>query len=380
MSRRPALSDFFEDLEDRRKPGRNFRHPLVNVLVTAVVGIACGQKTFTAIAEFVGYQLEWFGRYLDMTEGAPSEDTYRRVFEALNPEAFERCFRLWVASISNVAAGEVVALDGKTIRNSGTATERAVHLVSAWATASGLLLGQLATEEKSNEITAIPALIEALALKGCLITIDAMGCQKEIAKKIVDNGADYLLAVKDNQRTLHDEIREYFVAYRKGDLTDERMTSCEQADKGHGRIEVRRCFTTPNVEWFEDAGDWKDLSSFAMIEAERTVKGKTSIEVRYFISSLPGKSAERVLEASRAHWGVENRLHWCLDVTFGEDKANVRLRRLAGNVSVTRRIALNALRRIPAFKGNLAQAGRRSAFSLEARDTLMAAILASESA
>jgi predicted transposase YbfD/YdcC len=377
-SRRPSLSDFFEDLDDHREPGRNFRHPFINVLVTAVIGIACGQKTFTAVADFVDGQLDWFGRFLDMRQGAPSEATYRRVFEALNPAAFERCFRLWVASIADVISGEVVALDGKTIRNSGMPGERAIHLVSAWATSSGLVLGQLATDQKSNEITAIPLLVEALALKGCLVTIDAMGCQREIANTIIEQGADYLLAVKDNQPTLHDEMKEYFLAYRKGDLTDENMRSCEQADKGHGRLEVRRCFTTPHVKWFENAHDWPGLASFAMIESERTLNGKTSLETRYFISSLPGDSAERVLDASRAHWGVENRLHWCLDVTFGEDKANIRLRRLAENFSITRRIALNALRRIPTFKGNLAQAGRKAAFNFTVRDSLMNSITSND--
>jgi predicted transposase YbfD/YdcC len=360
-TRRPSLSDYFEDLNDHRKPGRNFRHPFINVLLTAVIGVACGQKTFTAIADFVEGQLEWFGRFLDMSQGAPCSDTYRRVFEALKPEAFERCFRLWVGSLADIVPGEVVAIDGKTIRNSGMPGERALHVVSAWATSSGLLLGQLATSEKSNEITAIPALVEGLMLKGCLITIDAMGCQKAIAKTIVDQGADYLLAVKDNQPTLHDEVREYFLACRRGDLSDKRMSSCEQVDKGHGRIEVRRCFTTSNVAWFEGIKDWSGLKSFAMVEAERTVGGKTSIETRYFISSLAGDSAQHVLDASRAHWDVENRLHWCLDVTFGEDKANVRLRTLAQNFSLARRIALNALRSVPTFKGNLAQAGRHAA-------------------
>lgn len=374
MSRRPALSDYFEELDDDRKPGRNFRHPLVTVLVTAVVGIACGQKTFTAISEFVEYQLHWFARFVDVSEGAPCCDTYRRVFEAVDPEAFERCFRLWVSSLRDLIPGESVALDGKTIRNSGKAGARAVHLVSAWATQSGLLLGQRATDQKSNEISAIPALIQSLALKGCLITIDAMGCQKEIAKTIVDHGADYLLAVKDNQPTLANDVKEYFRAYQKGDLTDEKMTSCEQADKGHGRLEVRRCFVTSNVDWFENRVDWPGLKSFALIESERTLKGKTSVETRYFISSLVGDSAPRVLDASRAHWGVENRLHWCLDVTFGEDKANVRLKNLAQNFSVARRIALNACRSIPAFEGNLAQVGRKSSFNLAIRDDLINSI------
>lgn len=198
-SKRPSLADFFESLVDEREVGRNFRHPLVNVLVTAVIGVACGQKTFTAIADFVSLQADWFGRFLDLSKGTPSEDTYRRVFEALDPEAFERSFIGWTGSIAELKPGETVGIDGKTVRNSGRKGERPLHLVSAWAAANGLVLGQVATEEKSNEITAIPVLLEALALEGCIVTIDAMGCQKEIARDITEKGADYLLAAKDNQ-------------------------------------------------------------------------------------------------------------------------------------------------------------------------------------
>lgn len=372
--KRPSLADFFESLDDKREVGRNFRHPLVNVLVTAVVGVACGQKTFTAIADFVSLQADWFGRFLDLSKGTPSEDTYRRVFEALDPEAFERSFVGWTGSIAELKPGETVGIDGKTVRNSGRKGERPLHLVSAWAAANGLVLGQVATEEKSNEITAIPVLLEALALEGCIVTIDAMGCQKEIARDITEKGADYLLAVKDNQPTLHRELKEYFDAYRAGGLADERMHSHEEADKGHGRTEVRRCLTTSNVEWFENADDWACLASFCMVEAERTIGDKTSVECRYYISSLPGDDAKKALDASRAHWGVENRLHWCLDVTFGEDKANVRLRNLAENFSVIRRLAMNAVRKMPSFNGNLAQTGRRAAFNPAIRETLLNSI------
>lgn len=372
--RRITLADFFEDIPDRRKTGRNFRHPLVNVLVTAVIGVACGQKTFTAIADFVSLQLDWFGRFLDMSKGAPSEDTYRRVFEALSPQVFERCFMQWTARLAELRQGEVVALDGKTIRNSAKDGGHALHVVSAWASENGVVLGQLATQEKSNEITAIPTLIESLMLKGCVVTIDAMGCQREIARKIIDAGADYLLAVKDNQPTLHREVREYFEAHADGTLHDERMCVCEEVDKGHGRIETRRCSVTKEVDWFEDKAKWKGLLSLCRIESIRTVGDKTSVETRYYISSLGGDDAAQMLAAIRAHWGVENRLHWCLDVTFGEDKANVRLRNLAENFSVIRRLAMNALRRLPSFNGNLAQTGRRAAFNPEVRDSLMKSI------
>lgn len=372
--RKPSLADFFEDLNDLRKPGPNFRHPLVNVLVTAVIGVACGQKTFTAIADFARMQRDWFARFLDLSKGTPCEITYRRVFEALDPEAFERCFSKWAASVAELSPGEVVPIDGKTIRNSGSKAERPLHLVSAWAATNGLVLGQVATEEKSNEITAIPILLESLALEGCIVTIDAIGCQKNIAQAITDKAANYLLAVKDNQPTLHREVKEYFDAVRAGTLTDELMLSCEEVDKGHGRLEMRRCSTTPNVDWFENASDWSCLASFNMIETERTVAGKTSHETRYYISTLPGDDPGKVLHASRAHWGIENRLHWCLDVTFGEDKANVRLRRLAENFSVIRRLAMNAVRKMPGFTGNLAQTGRHAAFNLAIRDTLVKSI------
>lgn len=370
-----SLGDFFENLDDLRKPGRNFRHPLVNVLITAIVGVACGQRTFTAIADFACLQAAWFGRFLDLSGGTPSEDTYRRVFEALDPEAFERSFSGWVASFCRLEAGEVVAVDGKTVRNSGAKGERPLHLVSAWAAANGLVLGQVATEEKSNEIRAIPVLLESLSLDGCIVTTDAMGCQRNIAAVITDKGADYLLAVKDNQPTLHREIKEYFDSFRAGSLSDDAMQFVEESDKGHGRLETRRCWTTPVIEWFEDAAAWSCLGSFSMVESERTIREKTSSDTRYYISSLPGNDAAKVLHASRAHWGVENRLHWCLDVTFGEDKANVRLRTLAENFSVIRRLAMNAVRKMPSFNGNLAQTGRRAAFSQTVRDDLMVSIL-----
>lgn len=372
--RKPSLSDYFENLNDPRKPGRNFRHPLVNVLVTAVVGVACGQKTFTAIADFASMQEDWFSKFLDFPNGTPCEDTYRRVFEALDSEAFERAFSQWTAGLADIRSGETVAIDGKTVRNSGGKNERPLHLVSAWAASNGLVLGQVATEEKSNEITAIPVLIDTLALEGCIVTIDAMGCQTTIAEAITEKAADYLLAVKDNQPTLHREIKEYFDAYRAGALADNLMRYHEDSDKGHGRLELRRCWTTSNVDWFENAANWSCLNSFVMIESERTSKGRTSIETRVFISSLDGTDPERVLTASRAHWGVENRLHWCLDVTFGEDRANVRLRTLAENFSVIRRLAMNAVRKMPSFNGNLAQTGRRAAFNQKIRDALVNSI------
>jgi predicted transposase YbfD/YdcC len=345
------------------------------VLCTAIVGLACGQKTFTAIVDFVAGQEAWFARFLDMANGTPSEDTHRRVFEAISPEQLGRVFSKWAALLKEGGAQEVIAIDGKTLRNSGSSSERALHLVSAWATENGLVLGQVATDEKSNEITAIPKLLETLDIMDAIVTIDAMGCQRIIAEEICTKGAHYLLAVKENQPTLLAEVKAVFAEFDADELSDGVMQVHEEIDKAHGRIETRRCSTTRNISSVRRAEQWPSLVSVCRVESVRTVKGATSTESRYYISSLPGDDAALMLHATRAHWGVENKLHWCLDVTFGEDKANIRLKNLRENFAVLRRIAMNAMRKLPTFKGNLAQAGRQAAFSLAVRETLLNSIL-----
>jgi len=370
-----VLSELFENLEDPRARGRNFRYPLETVLFTAIVGLACGQKTFTAIADFVSDQEGWFARFLDMENGTPSEDTYRRVFEAIKPEQLGRVFSKWAALLTESVEQEVIAIDGKTVRNSGHGTERALHLVSAWASENGLVLGQVATDDKSNEITAIPKLLETLDVRDAIVTIDAMGCQKKIAEEIGNKGGHYLLAVKENQPTLLAQIRDLFDEFDADELSDDSMQVHEDVDKGHGRIETRRCSTTGDISDVRRADAWPHLTSVCRIQSSRCIKDVTSSETRYYISSLPGDDAEKMLHATRAHWGVENKLHWCLDVTFGEDKANIRLNNLRENFAVLRRVALNALRKLPAFKGNLAQAGRRAAFNLSVRESLLFSIL-----
>lgn len=369
-----SLSDLFENLDDPRARGRNFRYPLETVLFTAIVGLACGQKTFTAIADFVGSQQAWFARFLDMDNGTPSEDTYRRVFEAIIPGQLQRVFSKWASLLTTAVPQEVIAIDGKTLRHSGHGTDRALHLVSAWATEQGLVLGQVATDDKSNEITAIPKLLETLDVTGAVVTIDAMGCQKIIAADIDSRGGYYLLALKENQPSLLAQVQAVFAEFDADELSDAFMQVHEETDKGHGRIETRRCSTTGELSTLR-APHWPHLVSVCRIQSSRTLRDVTSNETRYYLSSLPGDDAQRVLHATRAHWGIENKLHWCLDVTFGEDKANIRLKNLRENFAVLRRVALNALRTLPAFTGNLAQAARRAAFNLSVRETLLISIL-----
>ena len=364
----------FDTLQDPREDGRNKRHLFKEILVLTIVGFACGMKSFEAVAEFCEMQESWFRKFLSLPNGIPSHDTFRRVFELLDSKAFEQCFMLWTKQLCEDFPGDVVAIDGKTIRNSGTASTRAMHLVSAWSHANGLVLGQVQTEEKSNEITAIPELLSALCIKGCIVTTDAMGCQKSIAERIIDQKADYILAVKDNHPTLHDELKLLFSSVLTGGLKDIPVSFHEESDKGHGRIETRKCWTTSFVKWFEEQEQWKGLRSFTRIDDERTVNGKTSMESRYFISSLDGKNAEQVLKSVRSHWEVENKLHWCLDVTMGEDQACLRERKLAINAAIARRLAMNALRKHPSYKKSLAKAIRSAAFNLQFRETLLKSI------
>lgn len=377
-----ALWNHFRSLEDPRAEGRNKRHSLQNIVVLAVVGFACGMKSFEAVAEFCEMQKASLEEVLDLRYGIPSHDTFRRVFETLEPEEFERRFSSWANALRVKPTGEmleVVPIDGKTIRNSGNSEQRAVHLVSAWAQARGLILGQVAAEEKSNEITAIPILLETLRLEGCIVTIDAMGCQKTIAKAIVEKGAHYQLSLKENQPTLLGEVKTFFDSFIDNPSTDVKFDFHEASDKGHGRLETRRCWTTGDVEWLENRSDWESLNSFVRIDSERTIRGKKSVETRYFISSRPGASADEALYAARAHWQIENNLHWSLDVTFGEDRACLRDRTLAENTSVCRRLAMNALRVHPDFnsrkiKGSPAKATRAAAFDLNFRKNLIVKI------
>lgn len=341
-----GLLRYFQELEDPRV-NRTKLHSLHDILVITIMAVTCGANEFMQIAQFGRSKLEWFKTFLDLPHGIPSHDTFGRVLAALDPEAFERCIVQWTTALTQVTAGRIVALDGKTLRRSFQTAggKAAIHMVNAFCSANRMVLGQLATEEKSNEITAIPKLLELLDLRGAIVTVDALNCQTAIAQKIVAGGGDYVMQVKGNQGTLHEQLiadlDEAIALKFQGMPHDDVMTR----DAGHGRIETRRLWCTSDVSWVPDKQRWVGLASTAVVECERHVHGgKTTVERRYYISSLPGDDARKFLEAVRGHWAVENCVHWCLDVAFREDESRIRTGHAAENFSRLRRLSLNLLK------------------------------------
>lgn len=345
-----SITEHFK-LNDPRVVGRT-HHLLHDILVIAICAVIAGADGWVAVEQFGHAKEAWFRSFLRLPHGIPSHDTFGRVFAALDPGELSKCFTSWIAALWQVFRGQVVAVDGKTLRHSfDTASGKgAIHMVSAWAAEARLVLGQVKTEEKSNEITAIPKLLELLHIAGCIVTIDAMGCQKKIAAQIVDQGADYVLGLKGNQSTMCNEVEELFVSMPLEDIAEGKARAevgydyHETVDGDHGRIETRRCWCTGEVDWFADREQWKGLASFGMVESRREVGDKVSIERRHFISSLDGTDAKQFLQATRSHWGVENGLHWTLDVQFREDDSRIRTGNAAENFALLRRIALNLLK------------------------------------
>ena len=342
-----SIREHFTVLKDPRRDTKNKHHNFIDVLVIAICGAICGANHWTGIAAYGRAKEAWLRTFLELPEGIPSHDTFNDIFMKIDPEYFEKCFVSWVSSISRLLPGEVVAVDGKTLRRSHDSanSKSAIHMVSAWSTSNAVVLGQFKTHEKSNEITAIPELLKILSIEGSLVTIDAMGCQKKIAESILGKGADYLLAVKENQPSLYATINDLFFESEDDAFAENFSEFAEQTNKGHGRIETRRCWVFSDVDVSAlNLDEWKGLNSFVVIESERTVSGKTSIEHRLYITSKEG-SAEYFLQATRDHWHVENKLHWVLDVAFREDESRIRKGDGAENFSVLRRIALNLLKK-----------------------------------
>ena len=342
----PTLVDAFDGLTDPRLE-RTRLHSLRDIIILSILAVICGADGFVQIEDFGRAKEEWLRKVLDLPNGIPSHDTVGRVFSLLDPEAFAACFMAWVGTVAERIEGEVVAIDGKTARRSmdGAGNRGPIHLVNAWATANQLVLGQVRTSEKSNEITAIPELLRVLDLAGCIVTIDAMGCQKAIAKDIVDKDAHYVLALKDNHPILHREVRGFF---EDGILTAfdgiQHDVHVEET-RGHDRDEVRRVWTSSELDWLPEAEDWSALRSLICVEARRTVLGKpTTTNRRLYISSLPDLAAAEAARVVRAHWGVENQLHWVLDVAFREDDARARKGHAAANLATVRKLALNLLK------------------------------------
>lgn len=321
----------FSELEDPRRTDRgNFSHLLSDILLLTVSAMLCGVSDWPSVVYFGELQLDWLKKFGSFSKGIPSQDTLERVFAALNPKSFNTCFTNWMESVRKMVPGEVIAIDGKSMRGATNikGSKNMPHIVSAWATENGICLGQVKVLEKSNEITAIPELVEAVLTKGCTITIDAMGCQKEIAKTIIENKADYILAVKGNQGNLKQAIEDT-VRFEQPDTVD--ITE----DCGHGRIETRTCSAYNNLSHVENPNEWVGLSTIFVIESHVYEKstGKERTEKRSYISSLPAL-ANQLNRDVRGHWGVENNLHWTLDVTFGEDASRKRKKNEAENFNI----------------------------------------------
>ena len=345
-----AIVEHFKDIEDPRIE-RGKLHNLIDIIAIAICAVICGADTWEDIELFGEAKHEWLKQFLELPNGIPSHDTFGRVFSIISPVEFQRSFLNWIKAISESIEREVVAIDGKTSRRSYDKSKGkgAIHMVSAWATANRVVLGQVKTEDKSNEITAIPELLDILALNGCIVTIDAMGCQKNISAKIIEKGADYVLALKGNQGTLHEDIKLFFQDAKETSFKDIHHDFYETIDGDHGRIETRRYSIVSDIEWLEGKADWKEIKSIGMVESEREIGDKVTKETRYYISSLPS-NAKLFGDAVRKHWGIENSLHWVLDVVFREDECRIRKGYAAENFAVLRHIALNLIREEKSIK------------------------------
>lgn len=354
-----SIADHFSQISDPRIERRK-QHELIDIITIGICAVICGAETWVAIEIYGKAKEKWLRKFLKLRNGIPSHDTFARVFAAINPEEFQQCFLNWVKGIGRVSNGEIVAIDGKQARNSGDKRngKSPINMVSAWATRNRLVLGQRKVEGKSNEITAIPELIKVLDLAGCIVTVDAMGCQTEIVKRIVEKEADYVLALKKNQGNLYKQVKQIFkeaiasgVARKEGEknqieaLEGERysISSYQTREWNRGREEIRNYLMISQVaDRIDPQGKWEKLNSIGMVESVRIVEGKISVETRYFISSLEN-NAKLLAEAIRSHWGIENSLHWVLDVGMREDKSRIRKDNAPANFAVLRHIAVNLI-------------------------------------
>lgn len=344
------LSEVPDPRLDRRK-----EHELIDILVIAVCTLLCAGETFNDMEDFGKAKYHWFKTFLNLRNGIPSHDTFNRVLALLDPKEFLECFLLWTQSLRQAVAQEIVALDGKALRRALNKDQSVKYVVSAWAESNGLVLGQLKVADKSNEITAVPELLRVLELSGCIVTIDAMGCQKKIAKEIKEADADYVLALKGNQETVHEEVKTFLDATleerqarrpvgAKLSKAAASLASLQTVEKDHGRVETRHYYQSDQLDWFADRSKWEGLRSVGIVESIREVERQTTVERRYYLSSL-SLGIETFARAVRSHWGVENKVHWVMDVCFGEDQSRARTGYAAENLATLRRLALNLLKR-----------------------------------
>ena len=355
-----SIKTYLRRLKDPRVVGRS-RHLLVDIVVLAICGIIADCDDWREIVLFARNRLTWFKRFLKLPNGVPSHDTLERVFSKLDPRALQSCCLAWLRAVADCLAIGHIAIDGKTLCGSAGSKWGALHLVSAWATEAKLTLGQVAVDGKSNEITAIPVLLELLDLKGALVSIDAMGCQKEIAQKIVAGGGDYVLAVKGNQERLLEDVQNTMERALNGELPAELVLQHRTTEKGHGRQESRHYVVVNHVEDIRDRKVWPKLKTLAMCCTERTIKGETTGDVRLYIGSRK-MGVRRYAKVIRGHWGIENHLHWQLDISFREDASRLQQRQETANVALLRKMALSLLKQNPA-KDSIAR--KRKAAALD---------------
>ncbi len=352
-----SLIEEFKTIEDPRI-SRTRYHELSDILVIAISTLLCAGTSFYDMEEFGRAKEKWFRTFLKLPNGIPSHDTFNRVFALIDPASFHECFMRWTQSVRELIDREIIAVDGKALRAACQDGGNVRYIVNAWATSNRLVLGQLEVPDKTNEITAVPTLLRALELGGCIVSTDAMGCQKEIAREIIEADADYVLALKGNHATVHEEVKSFLDAEFDRELQSPpapkpsskkppvapTFAFLETADKGHGRLEIRRYFQSIAIDWFEDISQWEGLQSVGMVESSREIKGQISVERRYFLSSLP-LDVKLFAQAVRGHWGVENSCHWVLDVVLREDSSRARSANAAENLATLRRLALNLLSR-----------------------------------
>ena len=346
-----TIADHFSEVEDPRVE-RTRQHNLIDIITIAICAVICGADTWVDIETYGKSKYSFLKQFLELPNGIPAHDTFSRVFARLNPEQFQQCFLNWIKSISNITSGEVVAIDGKTLRHSYDkgADKKAIHMVSAWATSQRLVLGQIKVNDKSNEITAIPELIKVLELNGCIVTIDAMGCQKEIVKLIVEQGGDYVISLKKNQNSLYKRVEELFKEAIKKSFAGFTHSCYQTREHSHGRDEIRHYLMLSNISDQIDPNlKWDSLQTIGMVESVRTVNGKTTVETRYYISSLTN-NAQILGQSVRSHWGIENPLHWVLDVAFHEDDSRIRKDNAPQNFAILRHIELNLLNQEKSLK------------------------------
>ena len=366
------MKEHFKGITDPRQAAKT-NYNLLEIIVMTVCAVVSGFEYWEDIVDFCKVKEEWFRERLglELKNGIASHDTFQRIFQLINPLEFEMGFMSWVRSSAKLSNGEIVSIDGKTVCGSKDTKSKAIHMVSAWANSNQLVLGQTKVNEKSNEITAIPTLLEMLELKGCIVTIDAMGCQKEIAKQVSEKAADYVFGLKGNQGTLNEDVRLYFETAKESPTLYPTITTHKTTNQGHGRIETRYYKLECNIDWLEQKPEWANLNGIGTVRSVVEKNGRTTEETRYFITSLC--DVKQFAHAVRSHWGIES-MHWCLDVVFHEDACRTRKDNSAENFAVIRHMAINILKQHPA-KMSLARKRRKCGYDIEfMRDVLIALV------